>query len=155
MSGEKCQCKTPQINHIDVKKIHGSTCVTCGKIILYPEPKMPDSKVEVKACPECLGILKYRESSFEQYQPSVYFCGQCDKEFDMDFVRGFNKGLESRPIANNGVSLEDIVDILEDVRTKSEKHWHGAYTALSIDQGKAIIAKLQPTAPRGAGEERS
>ncbi len=59
------------------------------------------------------------------------------------------------PIANNGVSLEDIVDILEDVRTKSEKHWHGAYTALSIDQGKAIIAKLQPTAPRGAGEERS
>jgi len=37
MSGEKCQCKTPQINHIDVKKIHGSTCVTCGKIILYPQ----------------------------------------------------------------------------------------------------------------------
>ena len=58
----------------------------------------------------------------------------------------------NRPIANNGVSLEDIVDILEDVRTKSEKHWHGAYTALSIDQGKAIIAKLQPTAPRGGGE---
>ena len=107
----------------------------------------PDSKVEVKCCPFCGHKPKLLDNL------NVH----CNNKMCVLYCRVFwHEHWNTRsPIANNGVSLEDIVDILEDVRTKSEKHWHGAYTALSIDQGKAIIAKLQPTAPRGAGEERS
>ena len=114
---------------------------------------MPDSKVEVKACPDCLGKLKFRESSFEQYQPSVYFCGQCDKEFDMDFVRGFNKGLESRPIANNGVSLEEFrMHVLNVLKKRFPHVGEKSYENIKDAQDE-ILVKLQPTAPRGGGEE--
>lgn len=44
-------------------------------------------------CPKCLGKLDYKESSFEQYQPSVYYCSACDAEFNVQYIKGFNEGI--------------------------------------------------------------
>jgi hypothetical protein len=49
------------------------------------------------SCPDCLGALYYNKSSFEQYQPSVYVCHKCQKDFQPTYVRAFNKGLNHRP----------------------------------------------------------
>ena len=37
---------------------------------------------------KCGGELKFSESSFPQYQPSVYQC-RCGKEYSIDWVRGY------------------------------------------------------------------
>ena len=148
MSGEKCQCKTPQINHIDVKKIHGSTCVTCGKIILYPEPKMPDSKVEVKACP--IKVVYERFKHMDKLLCDPLIRKQYNGENDPYHLTLFDlwdaiKEHQSRPIANNGVSFDSIVDKLT--------HLNGDHLmGLELNNIHIIanfITKLPTTAPRG------
>ncbi len=42
-----CRCEVPEINHNDHRRIHGSTCVKCGKtIFLIPPKRVPDLEIE-------------------------------------------------------------------------------------------------------------
>jgi hypothetical protein len=75
----------------------------------------------------------------------------------------------NRPIANNGVSLEDIKTIIHNIITREILQWQIGRKELEIavsnmirsylldngkkDLAKAIIAKLPTTAPQGGVEE--
>ena len=43
-------------------------------------------------CTICNKPLKFCESTFEQYEPSTYYCEFCDKDFSVEFIDGFAKG---------------------------------------------------------------
>jgi len=45
-------------------------------------------------CPMCDGNLEYKESSFEQCEPSTYKCTACKVELTPDFVQGYITGLK-------------------------------------------------------------
>lgn len=42
-------------------------------------------------CPQCNRELKYNKSTFEQYQPSIYWCNHCKEEKEYNYVRGYNE----------------------------------------------------------------
>ena len=115
---------------------------------------MPDSKVEVKAVPvyveealckwfseaPCF-LCGYNGEGY--YQPNAHSCAKHYHSMTL------SKLWNTRPIANNGVSFEDIEKIIwkhctplyeEDI----QGHTH---TLKGNELAKAIHAKLQPTAP--------
>lgn len=54
---------------------------------------MPDNKL--LPCPECSGELIFRQSTFEQYQQSIYECKNCKcymnrREYSF-YVKGYNR----------------------------------------------------------------
>ncbi len=76
---------------------------------------------DVALCPQCLGVLKYRESSFIQYQPSVYFCAKCDKELECNYVLGFNEGYRKSSSQLVPLKLEEVHWELQRLDQKMER----------------------------------
>lgn len=95
---------------------------------------MPDSKVEVKACPWCQQQPIKRTDS---YIPDAVACPN-GHTAPMRLSEWNN-----RPIANNGVSLDYIKKVVDDSTSN-------ILDDCCLDKISSVIhAKLQPTAPRG------
>ena len=63
-------------------------------------------------CPECLHDLTFRESSFAQYQPSVYWCEYCQGEKQYNYVHWFNKGYERASVDQLSPDVHKLADIM-------------------------------------------
>lgn len=107
---------------------------------------MPDSKVEVKACPWCQQQPIKRTDS---YIPDAVACPN-GHTAPMRLSEWNN-----RPIANNGVSIT-VAQIEEVIWNKfkygPEVQDEALYHRAALKIYDIIHAKLQPTAPRGGGE---
>ena len=116
---------------------------------------MPDSKVEVKACP--IKVVYERFKHMDKLLCDPLIRKQYNGENDPYHLTLFDlwdaiKEHQSRPIANNGVSVEDIHQILEDkVWAKGRTDGTAVIGGLR-ESAIEIHAKLHPTAPRGGGD---
>lgn len=119
---------------------------------------MPDSKVEVKAVPvyveealckwfseaPCF-LCGYNGEGY--YQPNAHSCAKHYHSMTL------SKLWNTRPIANNGVSLEEFrMHVLNVLKKRFPHVGEKSYENIKDAQDE-ILVKLQPTAPRGGGEE--
>ena len=117
---------------------------------------MPDSKVEVKAVPvyveEALCKWFSEDPCFlcgyngeGYYQPNAHSCAKHYHSMTL------SKLWNTRPIANNGVSLEEFrMHVLNVLKKRFPHVGEKSYENIKDAQDE-IVAKLQP--PRGGGEE--
>ena len=104
---------------------------------------MPDSKVEVKACPWCQQQPIKRTDS---YIPDAVACPN-GHTAPMRLSEWNN-----RPIANNGVSLEEFrMHVLNVLKKRFPHVGEKSYENIKDAQDE-IVAKLQPTAPVTASQ---
>lgn len=63
----------------------------------HAEPLKKEIEESRKAinCPDCDKPLKLVISSFEQYEPSTYYCQFCAKDFSVEFIMGYLKCLNN------------------------------------------------------------
>lgn len=114
---------------------------------------MPDSKVEVKAChcayeSDCHGIEMIKSPSGKEWA-----IGGTNTQDRWKFCPWCGGSLSRSPIANNGVSLEEFrMHVLNVLKKRFPHVGEKSYENIKDAQDE-ILVKLQPTAPRGGGEE--
>ena len=153
------------------KVIYQCRCFECGGEASYgvcddcQNLNKPDSKVEVKECPFCGRKAEiFHNNKTNLYTVECY--DENEESCDMEpSTSGFEKEQDAieawntrSPIANNGVSVDDIDKALEDAdqfKVGRPNYWEEIkYKIIPTPEirryfANAIHAKLQPTAPRG------
>ena len=126
---------------------------------------MSDSKVEVKACRKCGGTARYREDGLWFVECSV--CGEYEGPHARK-VEAKKMWNIKNTIANNGVSLSFNEKELTKIGYDAVRDYSWEVSGLDALNFpicnvcelhkvvkivvKGILAKLQPTAPRGGGD---
>ena len=126
---------------------------------------MSDSKVEVKACRKCGGTARYREDGLWFVECSV--CGEYEGPHARK-VEAKKMWNIKNTIANNGVSLSFNEKELTKIGYDAVRDYSWEVSGLDALNFpicnvcelhkvvkivvKGILAKLQPTAPRGSGD---
>ena len=113
---------------------------------------MSDSKVEVKACRKCGGTARYREDGLWFVECSV--CGEYEGPHARK-VEAKKMWNIKNTIANNGVSCEDILELMlvDDLKESGHAACSATYKRTYFNwcrpMVEKVLAKLPTTAPRG------